>query len=547
MEKPQPRRWSVATCLIVPICITVYLLRLSLSLTITADASAARDFVVWDGHAHAQGHEREHERYHEVPLASPHADMRNRSMEAGPAQDRTTPNIAPAIPNLPNDHPHAGARFPNGTWGYVADVSRVRKEFIRRYYRQRPAAASSDSSAVPMSFMPMGGAHRYTNRSIDGTSSNTRNQEQEEEEGDEFSTICNTPPKEGPEKKAGYRLLSTRVKVDVSASTPTLGWDDGAVDHGRSHHDDLEQEHDVDPSRHASRILCTIYTHGDSHYRIRGIRDTWGWRCDGFLAASTQTIDDPSENGFGAVDLPHVGEESYENMWQKVRSIWAYVYDNYLESFDYFYISGDDTHLIVENLKMYLSSITETHKKETERDTLFLGHWIPRKSSYYVGGGPGYLLNRKAVRILVERALPSCRKDAIASSEDRFVSDCLRLLDVLPNSTVDASGAQRFHGMHPHFVASFAGDKGFYKEVYDFWGTQFGHRTKFDLVSTQSVSFHGLKSPKSMKRHHAILYRSCPRGTVLGDALFAVDSVSSSNANNATTTRRHDNATTRQR
>lgn len=41
-------------------------------------------------------------------------------------------------------------------------------------------------------------------------------------------------------------------------------------------------------------------------------------------------------------------------MRQRVRSMWAYVQDHYLEEFDYFQGSGGDIHTIVENLRSFL-------------------------------------------------------------------------------------------------------------------------------------------------------------------------------------------------
>lgn len=72
---------------------------------------------------------------------------------------------------------------------------------------------------------------------------------------------------------------------------------------------------------------------------------TWGHKCDGFLAFSTKTI--PS---LGQLNLTHRGEESYMNMWQKVRSIWAYIHAHYLRDYDFFHLGGDDLFVIVENL-----------------------------------------------------------------------------------------------------------------------------------------------------------------------------------------------------
>jgi len=59
----------------------------------------------------------------------------------------------------------------------------------------------------------------------------------------------------------------------------------------------------------------------------------------------------------GSVNLPHFGEEAYDNMWQKTLCIWAYVHDNYLDDYDYFWPGDDDFYLIVENLVNYLASI----------------------------------------------------------------------------------------------------------------------------------------------------------------------------------------------
>jgi len=48
----------------------------------------------------------------------------------------------------------------------------------------------------------------------------------------------------------------------------------------------------------------------------------------------------------GTVNIPHEGPEEYRNIWQKVRSMWSYVYDNYYEKYDWFHIGGDDLYLV---------------------------------------------------------------------------------------------------------------------------------------------------------------------------------------------------------
>ena len=47
----------------------------------------------------------------------------------------------------------------------------------------------------------------------------------------------------------------------------------------------------------------------------------------------------------------HEGPESYFNMWQKIRSMWAYAYDNYRNDYDFFHIGGDDMYVVVDNLR----------------------------------------------------------------------------------------------------------------------------------------------------------------------------------------------------
>lgn len=65
------------------------------------------------------------------------------------------------------------------------------------------------------------------------------------------------------------------------------------------------------------RLLCSIYTISTEHATsVRAITDTWGKRCDGFLAFSNVT-----DASVPAVNVVRDGKEVYENLWQKVRSM----------------------------------------------------------------------------------------------------------------------------------------------------------------------------------------------------------------------------------
>lgn len=121
------------------------------------------------------------------------------------------------------------------------------------------------------------------------------------------------------------------------------------------------------------------------------------------MVASNKT--DPK---YAAVDIPHNGPEYYGNMWQKVRSIWAYIYDNFYEDYDWFHLGGDDMWVIVENLRHYLDSedmqLAAAGGHSKMQVPLYLGATFARDGNMkdlYQTGGPGYTLNKAALKLLV--------------------------------------------------------------------------------------------------------------------------------------------------
>ena len=204
-------------------------------------------------------------------------------------------------------------------------------------------------------------------------------------------------------------------------------------------------------------------------------------------------------------------------------SIVSYMYDNYINDFDYFYLCGDDVHLIVENLRGYLGVVEMENGKDKP---VHLGHHVRRRyrAQFFVGGGPGYVLNKPALKLLVEEAFPVCFPELIVSSEDYHISLCSKQAGVELIDTADAVGRQRFIGVDSNWVATENPweTKSWSHVSYALWDEQ-GHGKRWgeNVTSTQAVSFHNLKKPWKIKRHHAVLYKSCPLGTALGDGLAA--------------------------
>jgi hypothetical protein len=324
---------------------------------------------------------------------------------------------------------------------------------------------------------------------------------------DPDSSVCQDAPGTGFEGQNGYKALREYVELDGPDPLPEEeapvyeGWTTTRRGHLQRY------KLGPPPISHTGvappRILCGLKTHVGKHDKVAEVADTWGWKCDGFFAASTKT-----ERDIGAVDLLHKGPEEYDNLWQKVRSMVAFMYDYYLDDYDYFLLADDDTFIIMENLHNYLLSLESATGGRDSRP-LYIGSPFSGHYSHYNTGGPGYLLNRDALRRLVEDGLPYYFA-ADFGGEDVLMGTIMTILHIHIVDTSDAANRQRFFHDDLESVAS---DK--ILELYRFFMYSRGERAGRNVMSTQSIGFHRIYS---MKRFSAILYNACPIGTTLGDA-----------------------------
>ena len=184
-------------------------------------------------------------------------------------------------------------------------------------------------------------------------------------------------------------ILKTRVK-------PTGPLNATIVTIDPSNHFGVDKDSDSEPfTVPAPTILCLVYTMADAHSsRIQGMRETWAGGCDGFLAFSTE-----SDPRLPAVALAHDGLEEYDNMWQKVRSIWKFVGEHYLDDFEWFFIGGDDLFVLPHNLKTYLASLMYKDKADPTRDEYYVGRRFNEwGQTYFNSGGAGYALSQATLR-----------------------------------------------------------------------------------------------------------------------------------------------------
>ena len=231
-----------------------------------------------------------------------------------------------------------------------------------------------------------------------------------------------------------YKMLTEKVHVDITS------------------HEAREREAE-NGGKPRAKLFCMVYTISKYHDKIPNIRETWGQKCDGFIVASDKT-----DKELGTVNIPHEGEEEYHNIWQKVRSMWSYVYDNYYEDYDWFHIGGDDLYLIVENMRLYLESEEVLlaanggeylpRGDEKEQLPLFLGRRFAEQGNYeriFNSGGSGYTLNKAALKSLVVTAFPTCMPHLKTFAEDVMVAQCLRnKIKVFPFDTKDDNGGERY-------------------------------------------------------------------------------------------------------
>ena len=297
-------------------------------------------------------------------------------------------------------------------------------------------------------------------------------------------------------KDGDYKMLTEKVFVDLPAH-------EAAESIARS---------GVKPR---AKLFCLVYTIEKFHDRVPAIRETWGSKCDGFMVGSTKT-----DKALGTVEILHEGEEAYGNIWQKVRAMWSYIYDNYYEEYDWFHIGGDDLYLLVENLRLYLESDeiqlagnggeVLPNGKETDQLPLFLGRRFKEQGNaerMFNSGGSGYSMNKAALKALVVDAFPTCMPHLTTFAEDVMVAQCMRnKLQVFPFDTKDENGGERYMPFAPKHHLNYRIPENVKSDWYANYSVDI--KTGLDHCAARSVAFHYIKGDL-MKRLHAILYGRC--------------------------------------
>lgn len=167
------------------------------------------------------------------------------------------------------------------------------------------------------------------------------------------------------------------------------------------------------------------------------VKNTWGKRCNKVLFFSSKT-----NTSFPTIGLNTT--EGREHLTAKTMQAFRYCYEHYGTQFDWFLKADDDTYIIVENLRYFLSH-------HDPNSLQYFGHKfkVIVKQGYF-SGGAGYILSRKALEKFVIEGLSGsvkCRQDG--GAEDAEIGKCMQNLGIKTGESLDVYGRETFHPFNP--------------------------------------------------------------------------------------------------
>ena len=267
--------------------------------------------------------------------------------------------------------------------------------------------------------------------------------------------------------------------------------------------DHIESKKSEQPS--GTKLFCAIYTYSGNVNMTNAVGETWGKRCDGALFAS-----DVSNEKLGHFQIPTFSRNGYgyRGMIQRTRAILAYLYDYFLDDYDFFHICGDDVYMIVENMKEFLELKEVKNWESVPGQYVFAGfwaHWGNMNDGYfYLGGGSGYTLSKRALKAFVEGPLQTCNPYQEGSAEDVWLSDCARLLSNDFIYTGDVEGRQRYHQGPIYDPVRY---RIFRKSILHSSSlTGISSAPEESIVSNASILFHKHYHPFELRRMELLLY-----------------------------------------
>ena len=180
------------------------------------------------------------------------------------------------------------------------------------------------------------------------------------------------------------------------------------------------------------RILCWVMTAPQNvDTKAQHVKNTWGKRCNILLFISSVTNDSFPTIGINSV-------EGYRHLTAKTMFAFRYIYEHYFDKADWFMKADDDTYVIVENLRYFLSG-------ENPDDPVYFGrHFVNfMVNQGYTSGGGGYVISKEALRRFGKNPGYWCSR--VGGAEDVQFGACMQSIGVKVGNSSDAFGRSRFH------------------------------------------------------------------------------------------------------
>ena len=202
-------------------------------------------------------------------------------------------------------------------------------------------------------------------------------------------------------------------------------------------------------SARGPKVFCAVFTHSKAHSKLHYVHNTWGKRCDKILYFSgpkdPDQVDDPK---FELVYLDMV--DKYERITEKTLLTFEYIYENFINEYDWFVRANDDTYIIMENLKVFLANrcsddMSIYGKVLKYRDNGHIYNYGDN-SKGFLQGGSGFIISRKSLRLFVESMIEDPKFCVMyrGSWEDQEIANCFRKINVYPGETRDELNRERF-------------------------------------------------------------------------------------------------------
>lgn len=258
------------------------------------------------------------------------------------------------------------------------------------------------------------------------------------------------------------------------------------------HHDEMEIAQELAKK---VRVLCWVMTSPENHKtRAIHVQATWGKRCDKLLFVSEQT---DTSLPVLKVSVDH----GREHLTAKTMTAFDHIFEDHFDEADWFLKADDDTYVVVENLKYFLSS-------QNSSNAVFFGHHFKTivKQGYFSGGG-GYVLSKEALRRFGKRQKGACRDDN--GAEDAEMGKCMELLGVRTGDSRDKLGRGRFHCFNPETHIHGGYPDWYYS--YDKYGAQKG----IESISDYAITFHYV-SVEQLYNLEFYVYHLRPYGIING-------------------------------